>query len=120
MLFLGLGINQAIAQMNFVEPLGLFLQICFAYACKLKSVLEFFHCEGFGLLDVLPASKSHDIATSGIPFFPFFQTIQLKVGMDAVVPHLDGRAEVTLQVQHLSAFLFCVRSNFFHQVIGKI
>ena len=106
--------------MNFAEPRGLFPHMCFAYASKLKAVLEFFHSESFGVLDVLLASKLQDIAATCIPCVFFFHTDQLKVGMDAVVPHLDGRAEVTLQVQHLSAFLFCVRSNFFHQVIGKI
>ena len=114
MLILGLG---TIAQMSFAKPLGLFPQICFTYACKLKSVLEFFHCEGYGLLDVLPASKLKDIAATCIPCFFFFQTSQLKVGMDAVVPHLDGRAEVAFRAQYLSAFLFCVHSNFFHLLI---
>ena len=64
MLFLGLGIDQAVAQVDFGEPLCLFPQICFAYACKLKSVLEFVHCESFGVLNVLPTSKSQNVAAS--------------------------------------------------------
>ena len=75
MLVLGLGIDQAVVQVVFVEPLCLFPQICFAYACTLKSVLKFVHCESFVVLNVLPTSKSQNVAASRISCFTFFRRI---------------------------------------------
>jgi hypothetical protein len=72
MLVLGLGLDQAVAQVDFAEPLCLFAQICFAYACKLKPVLKSIHCESFGLLDVLPMSKLQSVAASHVSCFTFF------------------------------------------------
>ena len=37
--------------------------------------------------------------------------------MNAVVPQLDGRAEVTFRAQYLPAFLFGMHSYFFHLLI---
>ena len=37
--------------------------------------------------------------------------------MDAVVPQLDGWAEVAFRAQYLPAFLFCMHSYFFHLLI---
>ena len=37
--------------------------------------------------------------------------------MDAVVPQLDGWAEVAFRAQYLPEFLFCVHSYFFHLLI---
>ncbi len=76
MLFFGLGIDQAVTQVDFVETLCLFPQICFAYVCKLKSILEVVHCESFGVLDVLSTSKSQNAAASRIScFLPSFRQI---------------------------------------------
>ena len=117
MLVLGLGIDQAVVQVVFVEPLCLFPQICFAYACTLKSVLKFVQCESFEVLDMLPRSKLQNVATSCISCFTFFQTNQLEICVDAVVPQLDGWAEVAFWAQYLPDFLFCVHSYFFHLLI---
>jgi hypothetical protein len=102
---------------DFGEPLCLFPQICFAYACRLKSVLKLVHCKIFGVLNVLPTSKLQNVAASCISCFTFFQTNQLEICVDAVVPQLDGRAEVAFRVQYFPAFLFCVHSYFFHLLI---
>ncbi len=117
MLVLGLGINQAVAQVDFAEPLCLFPQICFAYACKLKSVLKFVHCESLWVLDMLPTGKSQNVAASRISCFTFSQTNQLEVCVNAVVPQLDGQAKAAFRAQYLPAFLFCMHSYFFHLLI---
>ena len=73
MLVLGLSIDQAVVQVDFAEPLCLIPQICSAYACKLKTVLKFVHCESFGVLDVLPRRISRMLLPPAFLVLPSFR-----------------------------------------------
>jgi hypothetical protein len=58
----GLGVDKAVAEVNFPETFGLVSQICFLDASELQPVLELVHSQLFRLWDVLPSCKADNVA----------------------------------------------------------
>jgi hypothetical protein len=64
---------------------------------------------------VLTTSELQDVYC--VVHLPFFHSDELKVRMDSVIPHLDGRAKIVVGPQNFSAVLFGMNPYLCHLFI---
>ena len=105
-----LRVNQAVLQVHFTKAFCLLPQVCFPDACKLETILKLLHCELFWPLNMLLSRKLKDDAD--VLCIAFLQPNKLQVCVNAVIPHLNGRAIIAFWSQYLPAFFLSMHSNF--------